>query len=70
MTRLVVEFAVRPRGRVEIHVVAGGLEAEVQGAVGGGWWALVRLVLVVVLVEVGSWRSLEGRVRLRRVTLS
>lgn len=35
MTRLVVEFAVRTCGRVEVHVVPGGLESQVHAKVGG-----------------------------------
>lgn len=70
VTRLIVEFAVGSRGWVEVHVVASGLEAEVQGAVCGGRGALVRLVLIITFLKICSWRSLEGRVGLWRITLS
>lgn len=70
MARLVVEFTVRAGCRIKVHVVPRGLQSQVHGAVSGGWGAFKRLVLVVWILEVGSWGSLEGRVGLWRVALS
>lgn len=70
MACLVVEFTVWAGCRIKVHVVPRGLQSQVHGAVGGRWGAFMRLVLVVRLLEVGSWGSLEGRVGLWRVALS
>ena len=52
MVGLVVQFAVGPRGRVEVHVVAGGFEAQMHAQVlprvpggGAGAWGLLGLGL-------------------------
>lgn len=70
MAGLVVELAIGPRGRVEVYVVAGGLEAlqvHVEVTLRGPP-PRVNLVLVEGLVlvvdAVGRGRVLEGRVGL------
>lgn len=52
VTRLVVEFAVGPGRRVEVHVVAGGLQPQVHVDVGGSRGALVHLVFKESLLKV------------------
>lgn len=64
MAGLVVEFGVGPGCRVEVHIVAGGLEAQVHVQVCGLRRALVHLVLVECLLKLYSRRVLERRVGL------
>lgn len=70
VARLVVEFTVRARRRIKVHVVPRGLQSQVHGAVGGRRRAFMSLVVVVRLLKVGSWGSLEGRIGLWGVALS
>lgn len=72
MAGLIVQFTIRPRGRVEVYVVAGGFEAQVHAQVlprvsggSGGAWRLLGLGLGLgrrlhLWLRVGrwSWRSL------------
>lgn len=68
MAGLIVELAVGPRGRVEVYIVAGGLEAlEVHVEVTlRGATSCVNLVLVEGLVLVVS-AVRRGRILERRV---
>lgn len=70
VARLIVEFTVWARRRIKVHVVPRRLQSQVHGAVCCGRGPFMRLVLIVRLLEVGSWGSLEGRVGLWRVALS
>lgn len=53
VTRFVVEFAIGPGGRVEVHVIPGGLESQVHIQIGGGRGAM-DLILKKWLFKVPS----------------
>lgn len=63
MARFIVQFAVGSGGRVEIDVVAGGLQPQVHGVLAGGR-AVVDLVLEegLVVVSRGIRKRLVGLV--------
>lgn len=58
MAGLVIQFAVGPGGRIEVHVVAGGLESQMHAEVGGGGGSM-DLILEIGLLKV-SGRVLKG----------
>lgn len=63
MARFIVQFTVRTGSRVEVDVVASGLEAQVHGVL-AGWRAVMNLVLKegLIIVSCGILKGLVGLV--------
>lgn len=63
MARFIVQFTVRTGSRVEVDIVAGGLEAQVHGVL-AGWRAVMDLVLKegLIVVPCGILKRLVGLV--------
>lgn len=59
VTRFVVKFAIGPCGRVEVHIIPGGLESEVHIQIGGGRGTM-GLILKKWLFKVPSGVFIDG----------
>lgn len=63
VARFIVQFTVRTGCRVEVDIVASGLEAQVHGVL-AGWRAVVDLVLKegLIIISCGIRKGLVGLV--------
>lgn len=59
VTRFVVEFTIGPGGRVEVHVIPGGLESQVHIQISGGRGTM-DLILKKWLLKVPSGVLIDG----------